>query len=206
MKGYYPLNYFDINGIIRQNPSLIIKANASHSYPNCHATNILNSETGNKCWHSGNVQGASIQISISDYWIYITNYSMQAPDIGKCTNGNHFPKQWILEGYDDEKHEWNLISNITESILNSSLKIKVFNINNNKKGFYQQFKFTSTGLDYYGSGSNHFIIQAIDLWGTLCTSKTNCKEKHNFVVMTCQNSKQTVKIHICIYSFIIHHI
>ena len=174
LHSYFPLNYFDINGIIRQNPTLSVSTKASKEYDSSrNSNNVLNSETGVKCWHSGDASKSSIEISFNTNYLHITQYSLQSPDVPECSAVGHFPKQWKLYGKDGSN--WNELSDITESGLNSELKIQVFNISKEKQGIYNKFKFESDSVDYFGDSSSYsFVIQAVDFWGSLCSSKTNC--------------------------------
>ena len=171
MKAFYPLNDFDINGIIRQNPKLSISTNSTKINEEMESSNVLNSETGNKCFY-GTADVSYIILKFNDVWIYPTSYSIQAPDKPDCTNAGYYPKQWIL--YGKENNEWKFINEVSESMLNEKLKIIVYNIEKTKRAPYQEFKFESTELNYLNG--HQFPLQAIDFWGTLCTSKTNCKE------------------------------
>ena len=201
MKAFYPLNYFDMNGIIRQNPNLNVSAMASKEYDkNRAASNVLNSETGIRCWHSGDVAKSDIQIYFNTSYIYLTNYSIQTPDLPDCTTNGHFPKQWKLYGFDDSK--WKELSEVNESGLTTKLKIQVFNIRKDKQGVYNRFKFESDSVDYYGDKESYsFVIQAIDFWGTLCSSKTNCRyiSYHN---EQCSNNMYASIFNIGLISFI----
>ena len=135
-KTYLPLNSFDINGI-RQNPSLLnnFKVSAKYVYYGYYAINVLNSETGDKCWHSGEQsENNYITIELNNKWIYLTNYSIQAPDIPSCTSSEHFPKDWDLYGYKDSTNEEVLLSEIRGSGFKEKLQIIVFNIDENKQG------------------------------------------------------------------------
>ena len=178
LKNYVPLNYFDINGIIRQNPNLKVKSVASATYEGTNAINVLNSETYNKCWHSGPSEkpGATISITFEDKWVYITKYSIQSPDMPGCTPNGAYPKVWQLYGcqYPEEGiNSCHLISNISQSGLSTKLQIIVYNISKEKQDVYKNFKFVSTGVNYL---NNEYALafQSIDFLGTLCDTLENC--------------------------------
>ena len=174
---YLPLNSFDINGIIRQNPALSNSFTVSAKYvkEDKRASNIFNSETGDKCWHSGEHEVDNyIDINIKNHWIYITNYSIQAPDVPGCTSGNHFPKDWDLYAYNEDTNDWDTLSQVRESGYKQRLQVIVFSVDESKQGVYNKFRFLAKGHDYYENKYN-FIMQGLDFWGSLCTTKNYCK-------------------------------
>ena len=177
-KTYIPLNYFDMNGIIRQTPELNVNAIATNTYGSTSAVFVLNSETNDKCWHSGPLKtpGATLSITFEEKLLYITNYSIQSPDVPGCSPNGAYPKTWDLYGCQEQNDDINscrLISSIDTSGLIAKLQVKVYNISKTNQGVYKNYKFVAVGPNYL-TDEYALAFQAVEFWGTLCNNQENC--------------------------------
>ena len=162
-------NNNDIYGFIHKYPNLNVSAT-------CSSTRDPLSDRNFQCdapikvdstdiWYSKNEDEThTYTVSFNDFSIYLTSYSIQV------STDPAFPKQWTLDGI-DANNQITRLSEIDDSNLNEAMAIGVFP-NNNSKGPYKQFKFTSTGLNYLSSSNSGyntykycFYLYKIDFFG-----------------------------------------
>ena len=160
-----PSNNSDIKGTFRQlSPYLNAKAEGEvHSNQTIkQPENVLNDKGEGSCWYSPNEKGSHITLSFSRYSLFITNYSLKAPN--KFCTQYYFPKEWTLYGFNGES--WVLLSAITDANFSEHDQIKTFSVTElNHFETFSKFRFVNGKNSSPNSNQFIFAIQAIDLFG-----------------------------------------
>ena len=160
---YTPTSDSDIKGIVRLNPGISVSASGNVFTDIKPPKNVFNDKLNGSCWYSPlwkNEQYQSKKIKFKNRWIFLNNYSIQAPTT-RCST-NYKPKSWFLQG--KNKGTWVNLSYVSSSGLTKECQIKTFDVDRQTNA-YNEFRFTNLNIGC------PFAIQALDFFGVLIGSK-----------------------------------
>ena len=161
---YAPTSENDIKGIIRLNPRISVSAFGSVFMEKKVPNNVFNDKLSENCWYSPTweiEQYQTITIKFKNRWIFLNNYSIQAPAAG-CS-ANYKPKSWFLQG--KNKGTWENLSYVSSSGFTKECQIKTFDVDRQTNA-YNEFRFTNL------NNGCPFAIQALDFFGVLIGLKS----------------------------------
>ena len=145
----------------------------------CSAEDIDKYNDGTKCYWSIDNK-ASFQI-VFDSLFYTTGYGIV--NRHTSTQGNTYPKSWVLYGIDTEGELHTLDEKIDQNFCkqpNSGLckeeTIKKYKINHPQMRGYKTIFFNQTKSS---NGALYLFLRAFDLYGYLCGQDKNCDIQRN---------------------------
>lgn len=118
----------------------------------------------NKIFHSNGNQNEWICFNFKNHQVIPTHYTLRSVDSRGDVNGYHL-KSWVVEGSNDNSNWDNLDEQKDCNFLNGKGKIHTFKIEKETMKEYKYIRIKMTGNNW--TGSNFFIIDSIEIYGTL---------------------------------------
>ena len=172
-RSYVPLNSSDINGIIHKLKN--VKVTCKSIEPAMSGSSCMNAINISHDFHfcgSRNTYDQWLSLSFPRIKIYLTHYSIQAPNIEAA------PKSWKFFGKKEGK--WILLDTVKESKLNTAF-YSVLTRRVSEEGPFNEFNVTTNETNY--KDRNEFRIHKIDVFGFISDSHCtlHCKRERSII-------------------------
>lgn len=155
-------------GNIHDNGTIEITSNMIHE--SNHPKNLVDYESDNFYYPSGNDKGAFACFDFKDKLVQLSSYSIRSHN--SSPNSQQL-KNWAIEVSQDDQTWIEIDRRENEEKLNGSKFTATFKISPENKEFYRFIRLIETGCCWYSSTRYDGIFSMIEFFGKLHLSKTN---------------------------------